>query len=62
MKKQLDPLAFFRINRSELVQKKHIERIERYNKNSLSIKIKGYKDHLITSQSNTSSFRKWIEE
>lgn len=62
IEKQLDPLAFFRINRSELVQKKHIERIERYNKNTLSIKIKGYKDHLITSQSNTSSFRKWIEE
>ncbi|UKB77821.1 LytR/AlgR family response regulator transcription factor [Chryseobacterium sp. MEBOG07] len=62
IEKQVDPLAFFRINRSELVQKKHIERIERYNKNTLSIKIKGYKDHLITSQSNTSSFRKWIEE
>ena len=59
---QLNPSDFFRINRSELVQKIYIERIERYNKNTLSIQIKGQKDHLITSQSNTSPFRKWIEE
>ncbi|WP_433629139.1 LytR/AlgR family response regulator transcription factor [Chryseobacterium cucumeris] len=59
---QLNPYDFFRINRSELVQKYHIERIERYNKNTLSVQIKGQKDHLVTSQSNTSSFRKWIEE
>ncbi|BFO67578.1 LytR/AlgR family response regulator transcription factor [Chryseobacterium sp. KCF3-3] len=59
---QLNPSDFFRINRSELVQKNHIERIERYNKNTLSVQIKGQKDHLITSQSNTSTFRKWIEE
>ncbi|MFS4470237.1 LytR/AlgR family response regulator transcription factor [Chryseobacterium sp. T20] len=59
---QLNSSDFFRINRSELVQKNHIERIERYNKNTLSVQIKGQKDHLITSQSNTSAFRKWIEE
>ncbi|TZF93695.1 response regulator transcription factor [Chryseobacterium panacisoli] len=59
---QLSPSDFFRINRSEVVQKIHIERIERYNKNTLSIRIKGKQAHLITSQSNTSAFRKWIEE
>ncbi|WP_336702190.1 LytTR family DNA-binding domain-containing protein [Chryseobacterium indologenes] len=59
---QLNPSDFFRINRSELVHKNHIERIERYNKNTLSVQIKGQKDHLITSQSNTPTFRKWIEE
>ncbi|MEJ5048475.1 LytTR family DNA-binding domain-containing protein [Chryseobacterium culicis] len=59
---QLNASDFFRINRSALVQKKYIERIERYNKNTLSAQIKGQKDHLITSQSNTSAFRKWIEE
>ncbi|WP_083190054.1 LytTR family transcriptional regulator DNA-binding domain-containing protein [Chryseobacterium artocarpi] len=53
---------FFRINRSELVHKKHVEKIERYNKNTLSIKVKGVNAHLITSQSNTAIFRKWIEE
>lgn len=58
----LNPSAFFRINRSELVQKQHVERIERYNKNTLAIQMKGYKNHLITSQGSTSVFRKWIED
>lgn len=59
---QLDPISFFRINRGQLVQKKHVEKIERYNKNTLVLQIKGFHGHLITSQSNTASFRKWIEE
>lgn len=59
---QLDPLDFFRINRSELVNKKFIERIERYSKNSLALKIAGYEKHLVTSQSNTPLFREWIEK
>lgn len=59
---QLDPLIFFRINRSELVNKKFIERIERYSKNSLALKIAGYHKYLVTSQSNTSLFREWIEK
>ncbi|WP_347219388.1 LytTR family DNA-binding domain-containing protein [Chryseobacterium sp.] len=58
----LNPSVFFRINRSELVQKQHVERIERYNKNTLAVQMKGYKDHLITSQGSTAAFRKWIEE
>lgn len=58
----LDPLDFFRINRSELVNKKFIERIERYSKNSLALKIDGYDKYLVTSQSNTSLFREWIEK
>ncbi|MEJ5103716.1 LytR/AlgR family response regulator transcription factor [Chryseobacterium sp. MYb328] len=58
----LDPSVFFRINRSELVQKHHVVRIERYNKNAVAIQMKGYKSHLITSQANTSAFRRWIEE
>lgn len=62
IEEQLDPLNFFRINRSELVNKPHIEKIERYSKNSLAIKLKGYKNHLKTSQSNTSAFREWVEK
>lgn len=58
----LNPLEFFRINRSEIVQKQHVEKIERYNKNTLAIQMKGYKCHLITSQGNTATFRKWVEE
>lgn len=59
---QLDPLDFFRINRSELVNKKFIERIERYSKNALALKIDGYDKYLVTSQSHTSLFREWIEK
>lgn len=58
----VNPLEFFRINRSELIQKQHVERIERYNKNTLAVKVKGYKEHLVTSQGSTAAFRKWIEE
>lgn len=59
---QLDPMEFFRINRSELVSKKWIEKIERYSKNSLAIKMAGHEKHLVTSQSNTSEFREWVEK
>lgn len=62
IEEQLNPLYFFRINRSELVHKPFIEKIERYNKNTLAIKLKGYANHLITSQSNTAVFREWIEK
>lgn len=58
----LDESDFFRINRSELVNKKHIIKIEKYSKNNLAIKLSGYEKHLVTSQSNTKAFRDWIEE
>ena len=56
------PNDFFRINRSELVHKIHIEKIERYNKNSLSIRLKGNANYLKTSQSNTSLFKEWLDQ
>lgn len=59
---ELNPLDFFRINRSELISKQHIEKIERFNKNVLSVKMKGYTKYLNTSQSSTSAFRMWIEK
>ncbi|OBX19704.1 LytTR family two component transcriptional regulator [Gelidibacter algens] len=58
----LNPKEFFRINRSELVNKKYIQKIERYSKNALILKIVGCKNYLKTSQSNTVSFREWIEK
>lgn len=58
----VNPNLFFRINRSELVCKNHIERIERYSKNSISLKLLGYSHHLITSQSCTAQFREWVEQ
>ncbi|MBO3098340.1 LytR/AlgR family response regulator transcription factor [Gelidibacter pelagius] len=61
IEEHLNPSDFFRINRSELVNKPYIEKIERYSKNTLAIKLKGYKNHLKTSQSNTAAFREWVE-
>lgn len=59
---QLDPEQFFKINRSEIVHKLFIDSIERYNKNTLAVKLQFQKNHLITSQSSTASFRNWIEQ
>lgn len=61
IEEQLDPLDFFRINRSEIVHKLYIEKVDRYSKNTLALNLHGYKNHLKTSQSNTSMFRKWLE-
>jgi DNA-binding LytR/AlgR family response regulator len=59
---ELDPGAFFRINRSELVSKTAIQRMERYGKNSLAIQVQGSAHKLVTSQSNTAAFREWVEQ
>ena len=58
----LDPSKFFRINRAELVQKKAVEKLERYNKNNLALQVQGSGKKLITSQSTTSTFREWVQE
>ena len=58
----LNPADFFKINRSALVQRQNMEKIERYDKNTLAIKMKGRTNFLKTSQSTTASFRKWLEE
>lgn len=58
---QLNPHCFFKINRSTLINKEYIERVERYNKNTLAIRLKGGKNYLKTSQSATASFREWLE-
>lgn len=62
IERQLNPSDFFRINRSELINKSFIEKIERYNKNTLAIKLEGYETYLKTSQSNTATFREWVEK
>lgn len=57
----LSPSDFFKINRSQLVHRKYIERVERYTKNSLSLKMKDHATYLVTSQGNTAGFRQWLE-
>lgn len=58
----VDPSQFFRLNRSELVQKSYIQGMERYSKNAIGIKLKGIDRLLICSQSQTPPFLKWIEK
>lgn len=58
----LDPTEYFRINRRELINKKHIVKIDRYSKNSLLLHLRNIEKKLQTSQSNTSSFRLWVEK
>lgn len=62
IEEQLNPLDFFRLNRSELINKQHIEKIEYCTKNSLAVKLKGCEKYLTTSQTNTALFRIWIEQ
>jgi len=62
IEEQINPSEFFRISRSELVSKQHIEKIERYTKNTLAVKMIGHERYLKTSQSSTSAFRVWIEK
>ncbi|WP_298517904.1 LytTR family DNA-binding domain-containing protein [uncultured Kordia sp.] len=59
--KELNPKEFFQINRGEIVNINFIEKIEPYFGDRLAISIKNYKQHLITSASTTSEFRKWLE-
>lgn len=58
---QLDPKDFFRINRSSIVHKLFIQRIDRYTKNTLTIRLKGYDSPLATSQAHTARFRDWLD-
>lgn len=62
IEEQLNPEAFFKLNRSELVQKNHIEKIAYYTKNALAVKLKGCQRMLISSQSSTALFRSWVEK
>ena len=58
IQEMLNPDVFFKINRSELVNRHYVEKIQRYTKNSLAIHIK---DHVLkTSQNSTASFNSWM--
>lgn len=57
---QLDPFQFFRINRSEIVNKAYVQNIQHFKKNVLAIKLIGFESYLKTSQSQTSKFREWV--
>lgn len=56
----LDPKIFFRINRSEMINLKFIERLEPYFNDRLAILVKNSKVKLIASTNRTPNLRKWI--
>ncbi|MEP7039912.1 MAG: LytTR family DNA-binding domain-containing protein [Acidobacteriota bacterium] len=57
----LDPQIFFRVNRSEMVNLKFIERLEPYFNDRLMICLRNSKIRLISSTNRTPNLRKWIE-
>lgn len=57
----LDPKNFFRINRSESVQRTFINKIKRYNKNTVSVYLNSDSKILKTSQNKTSDFNFWLD-
>lgn len=59
---QLNPSEFFRINRSELISKQCVERLDRSIKNTLTIKLRGIQRQFSTSQASTAAFREWVEK
>jgi len=61
IEEQLNPADFFRINRSEIVHKMYVEKIQRYNKNILALQLTGSETSLKTSQNTTAAFREWVE-
>ena len=58
----LDPSVFFRLNRSQVINRQFIEKMERVSKNTLAVKMKGHRDLLIASQSTTAQLRDWIDQ
>lgn len=61
IEKFLDPQQFFRINRSESIQRKYIDKIQRYSKNIVSVYLNSGFKVLQTSQSKTSEFNLWLD-
>lgn len=58
---ELNPKFFFKINRSQIVNVAHIEKIDSYSNNRLAVHITGLKEHVITSSTTTKEFRIWLE-
>ena len=56
----LDPQQFYRINRSDCIHRKYIDKLERYDKNSYSVYLNNEGQVLKTSQSITPHFSAWL--
>lgn len=56
---KLNPADFFRINRSEIVNRTAIDKISRFGKNTVAIALSS-QQNLKTSQTRTAAFNKWM--
>lgn len=58
---QLDPARFFRLNRSEIINIRHIDRLESYFNDRLAVRVTGCPDALIASIARTPDLRQWVD-
>jgi len=61
MEEELEPKAWFRVNRGELVHLPFIERLEPYGRDRLAVHLRGLKETAVASRDKTPSLRKWLE-
>ncbi|SNC67462.1 two component transcriptional regulator, LytTR family [Hymenobacter gelipurpurascens] len=59
---QLNPAAFFRLNRTEIVQLSAIQRLEPYFNDTLVVHLKGQAITLTSSSHRTPQLRKWLTD
>ncbi|AYA35960.1 DNA-binding response regulator [Hymenobacter oligotrophus] len=58
---ELDPRLFFRLNRSELVNIRYVERAEPYFNHRLAVRIRNSSTVLAASAALTPALRKWLD-
>ena len=63
LQKLLDPLHFFRINRTHIIPIRHIKDIITYSTSRLLVVLKDEKDNpdLVVSRDKVTEFRKWLD-
>ncbi|MEO8404671.1 MAG: LytTR family DNA-binding domain-containing protein [Chitinophagaceae bacterium] len=61
IEKQLDPAAFYRVNRKYVIQMSAIRRIKSYPKSKLEVEVEpAVKEEIVISQENVSAFKDWM--
>jgi DNA-binding LytR/AlgR family response regulator len=58
---ELDNKQFFQINRSELINIEFVERIMPFFNDRVAIRIRHFKQQLITGAAHTAAFKRWLE-
>ena len=61
LERTLDPAAFFRLNRSQIIQLPHALRLESFGKDRLAVHMRGGEKALVSSASRTPELRRWLE-